>query len=112
HAAGDDAPPQQAVGADLGPAHHDGALDRRALAHGDAVLEHRAAADVGAAADRAAALDQRRGHDPALVVHAALDAQVRRAHALGDLGPDRALEDVERALQVALGRADVEPVAL
>ena len=76
HAAGDDAAAQRAVRADLGAAHDHGALDRRALADHDAVLEHGAPADAGALGDLAAGLDQRRRHDPALGLDAALDAQV------------------------------------
>ena len=106
----DDAAAQRAVRADLGALHDDRALDERALADRHAALEHRPPADARALGDPAAALDERRGDDPPGVLDVLLDAQVRLPHALGHAGDDRALEDVERPAQVALGRPDVEPV--
>ena len=84
----------------------------RALPDGHALAEHDERADVRAGGDRAAALDERRRHDAPVGLHALADGQVAGPEPLGHGGGDVALEDVEGALQVALGRPDVEPVGL
>ena len=76
----------------------------------DAGLEHDAAAHARAVGDPAAALDERGRDDPPLALDRLLDDEVAVARTLGERGPDRALEDVEGRLEVALGRPDVEPV--
>jgi hypothetical protein len=77
-----------------------------------AVLEHHATADTGAFGDPAPAFHERRRDDPAPVVHPRLHAEIAVPHPLFDGGVHGAFEDVERPLQVALRRADVQPVAL
>ena len=76
-----------------------------------AVAEHDEAADVRARGDRAAALDDRGRDDPAVDSHSSATARKpapRRSAPRSHV----ALEDVERALEVALGRPDVEPVGV
>ena len=98
--------------ADLGAVEDDRALDRRALPHRDALAEHDERADVRARRDRAAAVDERRRHDAPVGLHAVAHGQVAGPEAIGHGRRDVALEDVEGALQVALGRPDVEPVGV
>ena len=114
HAAGDDAAAQRAVAADLG------ALRARRRARSSCSSPTvtprssttrppmRAPSPIRQPLSTSAGGMIRPG-----VLDAVLDAQVAVAHALAATPVrDRALEDVERPLQVALGRPDVEPVAV
>src|SRR3954453_12836255 len=111
-AGADDAVLQPAARADLGAVQHHRTLDRRPLAGPHALAEPDEAADVRAVLDPAAALDDRRRHDAPLGLDVVADVDEVGAEALGDRGLHVALEDVEGALQVALGGAEVEPVGV
>ena len=78
----------------------------------DALAEDDQRADVRAGRDRAAAVDERRRHDAPVDLHALAHGQVAGAQAVGHGRGDVALEDVERALQVALRSADVQPIGV
>src|SRR5271165_4433782 len=111
-AGGEDAVAQLAAGAHAGPREDHGALHGGAGADDDVLAEHDKAADVGAGAHVRAALDQRRRDHPALDLGVLGDRHPAAAEALAHRGGDVALDDVEGPLEVAGGRADVEPVAL
>ena len=108
----DDAVAQPAALADLRPVEDHRALDRRARADRDVFAEHDQAADLGALGDAHAALEHRRRDHATGDLGALVDRQPVAAQALADGRLHVALDDVEGALQVALGRADVQPVAL
>ncbi len=91
---GDDAVAQHAAGADLGAGEHDRALDR--------ALEHRPARA------RRARRARRDGASVAISQRSPIAAPSWLADAVDR---DGAGDDVEAGLQVALGRADVQPVA-
>ena len=94
-------------------AQHDGALDRRVGADGHAGLEHDAAADPGIARRSGSRARPARRGSPGPRSRMPSSTQTKPSPMRArDLGRDGALEDVERALEVALGRADVEPVAV
>ena len=111
-------------------AHDDAALDLGVRADDDAGLDHRfedrrpfsdhrAGAEHGQRADPGAGLDARvladvaRRHDarPGVDVGRRGDVQILLAQHVGHRRVDGALEDIEVGLQVALGGADVAPVA-
>ena len=79
-------------------------------ADADALAEHDEAPDVRARGDVHAALDDRGRHDAAVDDRIARPPRGSRPEPLCHRCRDVALEDVERALQVALGGPDVEPV--
>src|SRR5215218_5279147 len=112
HAGADDAVAQDAARADPRALQDDGPLDDRARADGDVLAEHGEAADVGALGDARAGADDRRGDRAAADLRGRVDVEVARRQLLADSRADVALEDVERRLQVALGRADVDPVGV
>src|SRR5258707_7273276 len=108
----DDAVAKLAALAHLAAGKDNGALDGAVGADRDVLGEHHERADVGARCDLRPGLDDRRWD------HAPVELDVRRdprpayGEALGDGRLDVALDDVEGPLEVALGRADVHPVAL
>ena len=99
--------------ADLRAAQHDAALDDRARADADALGEHGEAADVRAVGDRRARARRRRaGRRARRPSPTGRRRRSRRRGARATSRADVALEDVERHLQVARGRADVDPVGV
>src|SRR6185369_15708613 len=106
-----DAVPQPAGLPDLGARQDHRALDGGARADLDVLAEHDQAADVRAGRDLDAGLHERRRYDPPRDAGAVGDGQPAVAHALADRRGDIALDDVEGALQIAVGGPDVHPVA-
>ncbi len=86
-------------------------LDVRTGGQPHVAPEHGAAADRRVALDHAARAEQRRGVHPALQRGAVVADTATGGDAAPRLGRDLAVEDVVGGLQVALGGADVHPVA-
>src|SRR4051794_22005073 len=111
-AGADDAVAQHALGPDLRALQHDAALHRAAASDGDTVTQHDEAPDVRARGDAHAALDDGGRHD-ATVDHGILGHREEAApQSLCHRCRHVALDDVERALEIALRGADVEPVGV
>ena len=83
-----------------------------AASHSEQLVEDREAAHLGALGDRDPALEHGRRDHAALASRAGVDRQLVVPRRSRDGRLHVALDDVEGALQVALGGADVQPVAL
>src|SRR6185312_223908 len=107
-----DAVAQLAAFADLGAAKDNGALHGAARADRDVLAEHDEAPDLRARRHAAAALEDGGRDRPTLDVRPLGHRHEAAAHPLLNGRRDVPLDDVEGALQVALGGSDVHPVAL
>src|SRR5579875_866962 len=110
-ACGDYAVGDATAGADARPVEHDRAFDGAPGADRDVAAQIGERAHMRSLADAHATLEQRRRDRPPSKLDAVGKCQEVAAETLGDRRLNIALEDVKGRLQVARGRADVQPIA-